>query len=103
MSAASETNVTLRVLIEGRVQGVGYRAWVVNAARKVSLFGWVRNLTDGSVEALVHGPFEAVEQFVADCQAGPYMAKVTAVIKESVDEKVPEGPFQQRPTADRQG
>lgn len=102
-SAAPSAPTTIRLFIEGRVQGVGYRAWAVQAARRLGLYGWVRNLSDGSVEALVHGPFEQVEQFVAGCQAGPFMAKVSAVIRESASGDVPEGPFQQLPTAERKG
>ena len=91
--------VTIRLLIRGRVQGVGYRAWCLRMARKLGLSGWVRNLADGSVEALARGPASAVETLVAACQIGPPSARVTAVDSESLDnaETVPDG-FQQLPT-----
>jgi len=47
--------IAKRVVIAGRVQGVGYRDWMVARAREIGLSGWVRNLPDGSVEALVAG------------------------------------------------
>jgi len=51
----------VRLIIEGRVQGVGYRYWTVGAATERGLDGWVRNLPDGTVEALLSGPVGAVE------------------------------------------
>ena len=47
---------TVRLSITGRVQGVWYRGWTVDQAKALGLAGWVRNFTDGSVEALVNGP-----------------------------------------------
>ncbi len=92
--------VTRRILISGRVQGVGYRAWTAQTARKFALSGWVRNLTDGRVEALVHGPDTAVDAFVGACQAGPPIARVTNVDTRASSETVNTGSFAQRPTAD---
>ena len=57
MSAPIET---VRLRITGRVQGVGYRLWVTRTAASLGVRGWVRNRTDGSVEALVTGAPEAV-------------------------------------------
>lgn len=92
--------ITVRLIIEGRVQGVGYRAWTMHTARKLGLSGWVRNLTTGNVEALAHGPRPAVESLIAACQAGPVMARVTAVNTETVDDPkdVTPGRFEQRET-----
>ncbi len=73
------TPVTYSLRISGRVQGVGYRYWAVGTARELALTGWVRNLTDGSVEALAQGAPEAVEAFVSACREGPPGAKVTSV------------------------
>jgi acylphosphatase len=88
---------TLRLQITGRVQGVGYRDWTLRTARGAGLSGWVRNRADGAVEAVVQGPSAAVEAFVAACQAGPSLARVTAV--ETAPEAVtPEPGFHQLPT-----
>nr|WP_322095838.1 acylphosphatase [Paramagnetospirillum magneticum] len=64
-----ETSV--RVLIEGRVQGVWFRGWVVEQATARKLSGWVRNLVDGRVEALFHGPSHLVRDMVEACHQGP--------------------------------
>jgi acylphosphatase len=76
-----------RVTIRGRVQGVGYRAWVEHRAVAHGLEGWVRNRTDGSVEALFSGPQDVVADMVASCRRGPSSARVAAVVEEpaSVD------------------
>ena len=68
-----------QVMITGRVQGVGYRAWVEHRARNHNLEGWVRNRRDGSVEALFAGPAEIVSEIVASCRRGPSSARVDAV------------------------
>jgi acylphosphatase len=68
-----------RVTITGRVQGVGYRAWVEHQARARGLEGWVRNRRDGGVEALFAGPADAVSDMIALCRRGPSPAHVDAV------------------------
>jgi acylphosphatase len=72
----------LLVTIRGRVQGVGYRAWVEYQAMASGLEGWVRNRRDGSVEALFAGPDRAVADMVALCRHGPPSARVAAVLDE---------------------
>ena len=67
------------VVIRGRVQGVGYRAWVQEQALLIDLEGWVRNRRDGAVEAVFAGPEEAVATVVAACHRGPPAARVDAV------------------------
>ena len=74
--------VMRRVMIRGRVQGVGYRAFVDHEARARDLEGWVRNLRDGSVEALLAGPAEVVTAMIAACARGPSLARVDAVQEE---------------------
>ncbi len=71
-----------RVTIRGRVQGVGYRAWVEHQARAHGIDGWVRNKADGSVEALFSGPEHVVADMVASCRRGPSSARVDAVMEE---------------------
>ena len=75
----------VRVLISGQVQGVGYRFWTVRQARNLGLKGWVRNLSDGRVEAVFSGDRRAVEQMVELCYQGPRAAVVKEVIMESSD------------------
>lgn len=70
---------SIRIRIEGRVQGVGYRAWTARRARALGLAGWVRNRADGSVEAVLQGEAQAIERMLADCRAGPPAALVSAV------------------------
>jgi acylphosphatase len=71
-----------QVTITGRVQGVGYRAWVEHRARAHALEGWVRNRRDGSVEALLAGPEEVVADVIARCRRGPSTARVDDVREE---------------------
>jgi acylphosphatase len=68
-----------RVMIRGRVQGVGFRAWTDDEARARALEGWVRNRRDGSVEAVFAGPPDTVADMVAACRRGPPLARVDAV------------------------
>ena len=70
------------VTVNGRVQGVGYRAWVADEASARYLEGWVRNVRNGSVEALLVGPADIVADMIAACRRGPSMARVDAVREE---------------------
>jgi acylphosphatase len=72
-----------RVVIRGRVQGVGYRAWVDHRARGIGLEGWVRNRRDGSVEALFAGAEDVVTSMIASCRNGPPSARVDDVAEEA--------------------
>jgi acylphosphatase len=88
-----------RLTITGRVQGVGFRDWTIMTARQLGLTGWVRNRTDGAVEALVVGDDEAVGEMIDACRRGPRMARVDNVDVEPVDlDVLPQG-FTQLPTA----
>jgi acylphosphatase len=64
------------LLIRGRVQGVYYRAFTRDIAGHLGLSGWVRNLENGSVEALLEGSKEHIEQAIAHCRMGPPGARV---------------------------
>ena len=78
-SKQQQTSRTVTVRIEGRVQGVYYRAWTDQTARALGLGGWVRNASDGSVQAVFSGPAAQVEEMLRRCANGPRDAKVTAV------------------------
>lgn len=71
--------VARRFLIRGAVQGVGYRFFAQRAAARHQVVGYVRNLADGSVEALVEGPGNSVESFKHDLATGPQWAAVEQV------------------------
>ena len=73
------TQRTVTVKIEGRVQGVFYRAWTEQTARSLGLDGTVRNMRDGSVEAVFSGLLEVVDEMLKRCAEGPPDAQVTAV------------------------
>jgi acylphosphatase len=70
---------TVRIIVTGRVQGVGYRAWVEEEAGTRGLTGWVRNRRDGSVEALFSGEAAVVDAMTLACRSGPRMAAVVNV------------------------
>ena len=72
--------ITKHVLVSGRVQGVGYRAWTQHEASLRDLAGWVRNCDDGRVEAILHGPPDAVSAMLVAMRQGPAMARVDEVI-----------------------
>lgn len=74
----SETR-TVDVVISGRVQGVGFRAWTQHQAQLHGLTGHVRNRDDGSVAATFSGPAEAVGAMLRACEAGPRGARVDDV------------------------
>lgn len=95
---SDESIKTVRARVEGRVQGVWYRSWTVQRAQELGLNGWVRNRTDGTVEALFSGSEEAVEAMLRDLNDGPSAARVTRVVTKPAD--APDGRgFNQRPTA----
>jgi acylphosphatase len=94
----SDDEITsLKLRIEGAVQGVGYRAFAAAEARMLELSGWVRNRSDGTVEALVSGPTQEVEAFVSACARGPVGAHVANIDLHKVEPPA-EGGFQVRPT-----
>jgi len=69
----------IHVVVRGRVQGVGYRAFVEREALRRGIEGWVRNRRDGSVEAVLAGDDAAVTDMIAACRRGPFAAKVDAL------------------------
>ena len=69
----------LHVVVEGKVQGVGYRAFVAREAKARGLTGWVRNRSDGSVEAVFSGREEDIQSMIAACHRGPRLSSVHTV------------------------
>jgi acylphosphatase len=87
----------VRLVISGRVQGVGFRMFVERQARKHGVRGWVRNRRDGTVEALFIGDDRALAEMEADCRRGPSMAVVTQLDRfDAVDDGSDD--FEARPT-----
>ena len=86
-----------RLCITGRVQGVGYRAWAMQIARRLGLRGWVRNRSDGSVDALVTGEEDAVARMIEACREGPLGARVSDVAVSDTEDDGSVG-FTARPT-----
>jgi acylphosphatase len=74
---AAVVDVSKHILVRGRVQGVGYRAFVEDQALLVGIRGWVRNRRDGSVEAVFTGEPEQVDRLITACRNGPPAARVT--------------------------
>jgi acylphosphatase len=93
----SEATVSVRLHIQGRVQGVWYRGWAVDQAQELGLSGWVRNRRDGSVEALISGPEPAVQAMIERCRRGPSAARVDHLAEVPVSEAAGPG-FRQLPT-----
>jgi acylphosphatase len=77
------SNPGLRIRIHGRVQGVGFRWWTRNQARRLGITGLVRNLPDGRVEVLARGALGPLERFVDALRAGPPGSEVTHVEREA--------------------
>lgn len=90
----------IHVFIRGRVQGVGFRWYVMDVAREAGdgVTGWVRNLRDGSVEVVAEGPGPALDRLVEACASGPSGSRVTGTTldREPATGDLP--PFEIRPT-----
>lgn len=89
---------SIHLTITGRVQGVGYRAWLARTAARHSVAGWVRNRRDGSVEAVLCGDEEILAELVARCHEGSSSARVSRVETEDYPEEL-KGDFRTLPTA----
>ncbi len=76
--------ICVRVVITGRVQGVGFRAWVQTKSQDLFLDGWVRNCADGAVEAVFSGNMDAVHRMLEACHFGPKGSQVDEVISQPV-------------------
>lgn len=83
----SKANIeTLRVRVTGKVQGVGFRMAAVRQAHSLGVAGWVRNLEDGSVEALLQGEHDRIDQMLSWMRMGPPSAQVTDIASDDVQE-----------------
>ena len=69
--------------IHGKVQGVGYRFYATRVARRMGLKGWIQNNRDGTVEALVEGEKNAIDEWIEEIREGPRYAEVTHIDQES--------------------
>jgi acylphosphatase len=91
------SEVAVHVRIEGRVQGVWFRAWTEKTANELGLTGWVRNCRDGTVEAVFCGVQSQIDQMIKLCHEGPRAAQVDRINVESeVDQFYSR--FDKRPT-----
>ena len=93
----SEDRVARHIHIKGKVQGVWFRAWVIEQARELGVDGWVRNRRDRSVEAVAAGPAAQVQEMIARCHRGSPASRVDRVIVEETPGVVAGG-FTQKPT-----
>ena len=76
------SDVVRHIIVRGKVQGVGYRAWLEGEAVARNLAGWTRNRKDGTVEAVLSGPEDAISALIEKCRHGPGMARVSAIDSE---------------------
>jgi acylphosphatase len=90
------TVIRRRVRITGTVQGVGFRFWARDEAHRLALTGWVRNATDGSVDAEVQGPEDSVEWMLRALHEGPPGSSVETVTAAELDPVADEPPFRIR-------
>lgn len=87
---------TMSVVLSGRVQGVGFRAWTRRWAEREGVRGWVRNCRDGTVEVHAAGPDEALNRFVEALQEGPRAARVRGLERRDEAGELPEEGFEIR-------
>jgi acylphosphatase len=86
MIAPGKSTLVRRILVEGAVQGVGYREFTRRTALRLNVSGWVRNRSDGAVEALVRGSAAGVEALIAAMSQGPRFAVVERLTVTESDE-----------------
>ncbi|HWD29509.1 MAG TPA: acylphosphatase [Rhizomicrobium sp.] len=96
-SSSDEDQTHLRLRIEGFVQAVGYRNYVIAEATRLGVDGWVRNRSDGKVEVLASGPNAAVETLVGLCMKGPPGSSVKDVELHKAEPPAEKG-FKRRPS-----
>jgi len=80
--------MTVRFLVAGEVQGVGYRYFVSRCARELNIAGWAKNLADGRVEVVGRGGTAVLDQLEGELRRGPPHARVDCVIRTEVSDEV---------------
>jgi acylphosphatase len=95
--STSDEITSLRFRIEGFVQAVGYRNFVIDEARRLGLDGWIRNRSDGTVEALASGETKKIEALAQACMRGPPGSRVTSVEMHNAEPPEEKG-FRRRPS-----
>ena len=90
--------ISKHIQLTGRVQGVGFRDWIARRARRQGIAGWVRNRSDGTLEALIAGDADAVEDMLRACRRGPPNAEVLSITEHFADPPSEPG-FFKRPTS----
>ena len=86
MSFQPENILTVNLTISGKVQGVGFRYFVLRQAQELGITGWVSNKPNGDVEALAQGEKEGLDHFIAKVKQGPAFSRVEDVNLEWVNE-----------------
>jgi acylphosphatase len=89
----------LTAVVTGRVQGVGFRYFIMRAAQKLELCGWVRNRASGEVEVVAQGPMPALQQLLRQVRQGPPSAHVLSVAVQYHDPNPRLHDFELKPTA----
>lgn len=79
-------SATQRMIVSGKVQGVGYRNWTIWTANALGVTGWIRNVQDGRVEIMASGEDKALTALVEACRQGPQLARVDDVEVQAVGE-----------------
>jgi acylphosphatase len=77
---------TVRLIVTGRVQGIGYRMWAERTASALGIRGWVRNRADGSVELHASGEEDAIAALIEACRQGPRAAVVSDIAIEDAED-----------------
>ncbi|MGE8558304.1 MAG: acylphosphatase [Acinetobacter sp.] len=80
-------NKAIKLIIQGKVQGVGYRRWFEQQALELELKGYVRNFPSGEVEAVIAGPADLVQNMIERSHAGPARATVSRIVQIELDQK----------------
>jgi len=93
LSEIRNVEKSLRLLVSGRVQRVGYRAACRQKAEELGLVGWVRNLSDGRVEVQACGETASLEKLWEWCRRGPWFAEVSDIQKAQVEEPCADSAF----------